>query len=112
MKKIVLAIFLMAAAPAAFSQELNQSVTALKADENYEYCQILGESKFMSTKLTITVDYGQEWNGWTGREKVKDEEGKVKKFNSMIDALNYMSKEGWEFVQAYAFAVGNQNVYH
>ncbi len=31
----------------------------------------------------------------------------------MIDALNFMTKDGWEFVQAYAFSVGQSgNVYH
>ena len=30
-----------------------------------------------------------------------DENGKVKTFNSMVDALNFMSEKGWEFVQAY-----------
>ena len=30
----------------------------------------------------------------------------------MIDALNFMSKNGYDFVTAYAFAIGNQNVYH
>jgi hypothetical protein len=34
-------------------------------------------------------------------------------FNSIIDALNFMTKDGWEFVQAYAFSVGQSgNVYH
>jgi hypothetical protein len=30
----------------------------------------------------------------------------------MIDALNFMSKNGFEFVNAYAITMGNQNVYH
>jgi hypothetical protein len=29
----------------------------------------------------------------------------------MIDALNYMGKNGWEFVQAYVVTTQNQNVY-
>ncbi len=33
-------------------------------------------------------------------------------FNSMIDALNFMTKNGFEFVDAYAITVDNQNVYH
>ena len=36
----------------------------------------------------------------------------VKKFNSMVDAMNWMGSMGWEFVQAYVVTVGNQNVYH
>jgi hypothetical protein len=30
----------------------------------------------------------------------------------MVDAMNYFGKQGWEFVQAYAVTMGNQNVYH
>ena len=33
-------------------------------------------------------------------------------FNSMMDALNFMSKNGFEFVDAYAITSSNQNVYH
>lgn len=37
---------------------------------------------------------------------------KNKSFNSMVDGMNYMGKDGWEFVQAYVVTLGNQNVYH
>jgi hypothetical protein len=30
----------------------------------------------------------------------------------MVDALNFMSDNGYEFVTAYAITVGNSNVYH
>ena len=43
---------------------------------------------------------------------LKDNKGKPIKFESMIDALNYMSGQGWRFVDAYAITAGNQNVYH
>jgi hypothetical protein len=36
----------------------------------------------------------------------QDEQGKVIKFNSAIDALNYMAKQGWEFVNAYPLSSG------
>jgi hypothetical protein len=36
---------------------------------------------------------------------------KVKTFNSMIDGMNYMGHNGWEFVQAYVVTSGSQNVY-
>jgi hypothetical protein len=34
------------------------------------------------------------------------------KFNSMIDAMNFMGTQGWEFVQAYVMTDNNQNVRH
>lgn len=80
----------------------------------YVYCQIVGTAKFLSKKVTITIDYGQETKFFQFQDtRIKDETtGKVAVFNSMIDALNYMGEKGWEFVQAYAITLGNQNVYH
>lgn len=78
------------------------------------YCQIVGTSKPLSSKLIIQIDYGQEQSLWTARQRVvvDEETGKIKSFNSMVDALNYMGSMGWEFVQAYALTMGSTNVYH
>lgn len=83
-------------------------------DIDVEYVQIVGTSKLFSTKLTIQIDFGQRTKFFSsGKETiVKDEEGKALDFNSMIDALNFMSKNGFEFVNAYVISIGNQNVYH
>lgn len=83
-------------------------------DIDVEYVQIVGTSKLLSTKLTIQIDFGQRTKFFSsGKETiVKDTDGKAVDFNSMIDALNFMSKNGYEFVNAYAITVGNQNVYH
>ncbi len=83
-------------------------------DIDVEYVQIVGTSKLFSTKLTIQIDFGQRTKLFSlGKETiVKDEDGKTLEFNSMIDALNFMSKNGFEFVNAYAITVSNQNVYH
>ena len=83
-------------------------------DIDVEYLQIVGTSKLFSTKLTIQIDFGQRTKFFSsGKETiVKDDEGKALDFNSMIDALNFMSKNGFEFVNAYVLTVSNQNVYH
>ena len=94
-----------------FSQTVND--VPIK-DIDVEYVQIVGTSKLFSNKLSIEIDFGQE-NKFFSSDKdtrVKDVNGKNMIFNSMIDALNFMTKNGYEFVQAYAFAIGNQNVYH
>ena len=79
---------------------------------NYEYCQIVGTTaNLLGTKLNIAIDFGQERK--FGEDiRLKGEDGKTIKFNSMIDALNYMGSLGWEFVQAYAITIGNNNIYH
>lgn len=64
-------------------------------------------------KVVIQIDFGQE-RSWRAKDSmIMDEKtGKATKFNSMIDALNYMSERGWVFVNAYAATIGQQNVYH
>ncbi len=79
-------------------------------DIDVEYVQIVGTSKLLSTKLTIQIDFGQHTKFFSSRNEtiVRDENGKAIDFNSMIDALNFMSQNGFEFVNAYAISTGNQ----
>lgn len=78
----------------------------------YEYCELLGFEKFLSNKVTISVDFGQERKFWKDPRMKDEQTGKLKVFNSMVDGLNYMGENGWEFVQAYVVTIGQQNVYH
>ena len=112
MNKLFLIVFLLTVfgLSNAFSQTVNN--IPIK-DIDVEYIQIVGTSKFLSSKVSIEIDFGQSNSYWTNKDtQVKDENGKKTTFNSMIDALNFMSKNGYEFKTAYAFSVGNQNVYH
>ena len=111
MKKLLFVLVLAFIGQQVFSQTVND--VPIK-DIDVAYVQIVGYSKLMSTKLNISIDFGQATNIWTKGKKtvVKDENGKMMKFNSMIDALNFMNDNGYEFETAYAFAIGNQNVYH
>lgn len=77
-----------------------------------EYCQLVATSKPFSSKVIVQVDYGQETKFFGGPAVVKDEAGKAQNFNSVVDALNHMNGQGWEFVNAYVITVSNQNVYH
>jgi hypothetical protein len=82
-------------------------------DINVDYVQIVGTSKLLSTKVTIEIDFGQRNKMFNFNDtSLKDENGKLLELNSMIDALNFMCKNGYEFVQAYAITIGSQNVYH
>jgi hypothetical protein len=68
----------------------------------------------MSNKVTIEIDFGQFRSIWADNRLKDSKTGERIIFNSMIDALNYMGIQGWEFVQAYAFWTGGSsgNVYH
>ena len=74
--------------------------------DKYVYCELVGTQKFLSTKIIVSVDYGEY--GTTLKSKF----GKHKLFNSMIDGLNYMGSKGWEFVQAYTITLNNSSIYH
>jgi hypothetical protein len=105
---ISILILLIGFSISAYSQTTTDSITTSK----YVYCELVGMSKFLSTKVTVAVDYGEE-RSFFQDTRVRDEQtGKVTSFNSMVDALNYMGMKGWEFVQAYVVTTGTQNVYH
>lgn len=83
-------------------------------ENNFMYAQLLGTEKFLSSKITVEIDFGQETKLFHADKNriIEEATGKPRKFNSMVDAMNYMGTMGWEFVQAYVVTVSNQNVYH
>ncbi len=111
MKRLIFVVALIFAYSFADAQTVNDIPVK---DIDVDYIQIVGSSSGFSKKVSIEVDFGQESSFFESRTNhaIKDENGKTLKFNSMIDALNFFSQNGFDFVQAYAFAVGNQTVYH
>ena len=110
MKKLLLFIALIYSST-IFSQTVND-IPIKEIDVTY--VQIVGTSKLMSKKVSIQIDFGQDTKFFSGGKEtiVKNANGKPTKFNSMIDALNFMNENGYDFVNAYALTMGNQNVYH
>ena len=104
MKKYLLILLIIGISP---------MVTLAQQNPKFVYCEIIGQAKFMSTKLNIVVDFGEKLSVWADN-RMKDENGKAITFNTMIDALNFMGKRGWQFSQAYAVSFGGNNgsVYH
>ena len=78
----------------------------------FVYAEIVGTSKFMSTKVTIEVSFGQQMKTFADNRLKDPSTGRPIVFKSMIDALNYMGKLGWEFAQAFVITESNTNVYH
>ena len=62
------------------------SASILFAQPRKVYCEIHQATKGM---------------GLTTKTNIVDESGKPISFESMVDALNYMAAQGWDFVQAY-----------
>ncbi len=81
------------------------------------FAQIMGINKNVlgiGNKLSVEIDFGEEKNFWgnDGRNEVVDENGKEKKFNSMVDAMNFMGERGWVYTDSYVITVGQQHVIH
>lgn len=100
MKKIALVMFLFL-------------VTLLTHAQGRTYCELVGMQNLLG-KVIVTVDFGQ--TSLFSDNRLVDENGDVLKFNSMVDAMNYMGALGWEFEQAYvvthSYGKNSSSVYH
>jgi hypothetical protein len=76
-----------------------------------QYCQVIASPVLLSNKITITLDFGNEKSFWRDG-RLKTDGGKIKRFNTVIDALNYMGREGWIFMNAYPVRTGDTEIYH
>ena len=68
-------------------------------DLDIKYVELVGQAKLLSLSIKVFVDYGQEFS-WK-QQTIKNTEGKNASFNSMVDALNFMDQNGWEYVNNY-----------
>jgi len=76
-----------------------------------QYCEVVATPRLLSNKVTIDINYGEEKSIWKDT-RLKTNEGKLKKFNTVVDALNYMGKDGWMFINAFPVINGSTQVYH
>lgn len=114
MKKLLLlavsATMLVSVANAQGSADA-QSAEQLQPQLSKVYCELVGHAKLLGPRVNVTVDFGQHRTLFQNHFLV-DEKGKAITFNSMVDAMNYMSKFGWEFEQAYIIGSNGSYVYH
>src|SRR6476659_3467755 len=77
-----------------------------------QYCELVAQAKLLSSKINIDVNYGEERKFFKSYG-VKDANGKLKVFNSVVDALNYLGQQGWKLVNAFPVSESNgPKVYH
>lgn len=58
------------------------------------FCQLLGYEN-LSGQLRLKI----LWNNEKEENNLRDEKGNKIEFQTMTDAMNYMSKRGWEYVE-------------
>ena len=91
----------------------SQNKNEMNQNSQFTYCEIVGTARLLSTKINVEIDFGQSKKLLKDNRYKDSATGKPLVFNSMIDALNFMGQDGWEFVQAYT--IGDQQtgyVYH
>jgi hypothetical protein len=77
-----------------------------------QYCRLVAFNKILSNKVNIDVDFGEERKFFSDTRLRDEETGKVKKFNTLTDALNYMGSQGWTLVNAYPVTEGSSVYYY
>ena len=80
------------------------------------YCEIKGNEISSGLKIVFDIGISQVYGGSLGilnnKQKLVDENGDEIKFNSMVDAGNYLSGKGWKFLQAYSSVYGGSCILH
>lgn len=104
MKTIFLTLVFLAFTSCLFAQTTDTSKVE-------QYCELVATGRLLSKKVTIAIDYGETASIWKD-QRIKDDEGKVAKFNSVVDALNYMARNGWVLFNAYPIGDGGVLTYH
>ncbi|GAB3750524.1 hypothetical protein [Spirosoma pomorum] len=88
-----------------FTSSFGQSINGVSLkDINAQYVQIVATTKYAEqTALEdIKIDFGQALKVAKKKMEIRDERGRLLQFTSMIDALNFMTANGYEFIQAYS----------
>lgn len=75
-------------------------------DMDIKYVELVGRSKINPTKIKVILDYGQPFSFKS--QAIRGVQGNKAAFNSMIDALNFMEANGWEFVSNYVINSGTE----
>lgn len=96
-KGIITAIILLSVSLRGFSQDTTRVE---------QYCRLVAQNRLLSNKVNIDVDYGDERKLFSDNRLRDEETGRIKKFNTVVDALNYMGSQGWILVNAFPVMEG------
>jgi hypothetical protein len=64
-----------------------------------QYCIVMVSPKYFSSKVDIAVDFGRDTNA--ANPLLQNEIETIKEMSSLVDALNYLAKKGWQMVNGY-----------
>ena len=76
------------------------------------FCDLMSSKKFLGTEEILTINYGDRDSLWLDKSMYNKISKQIKKYNSIIDALNYMGSEGWETLRSYSTSHNSYTVEH
>ena len=79
--------------------------------EEVKYCELIGTERLLTMKIIVQIDHGQPRKLFR-LQTISDVNGKPKNFNSMIDALNFMEKNGWSYVNSHTTVTDGSSIHH
>lgn len=77
-----------------------------------QYCRLITFNKLLSARVNIDVDFGDERKFFRDNRLRDEVSGRLKKFNTVVDALNYMGGQGWTLVNAFPVYDGTNSTFH
>lgn len=94
----------------AQSEQKKVMVDSVNINElpDLKYIQVLGVME--KGKLMAEVDYGVKLP--VTERRITDDTGKPQLFDSMVNVLNYLDKNDWEFLNAFEIKSPDGMVYH
>ena len=76
------------------------------------FCDLVSTKKFLATEHNLTINYGNRDSLWLDEEIYTLTANQLSKYNSIIDALNYMGNEGWQTIGSYSTSHNSYIVEH
>lgn len=95
MKKIILALCMIVLSTVAFGQ-------------SRVYGAIIASARVTTGKMTVTVTFEENQDKYASY--LKNEKGEDLQFSSLINAMNHLSKFGWELEDTYTSTLGDKLV--
>ena len=99
MKNLIAILILLISLP-AFGQVLVGNVD-INTLERVKICEMTVGKRSFSQVVEVSIDYGQQ--AGTGKELKDTKTKKVRQFNSVVDAMNFMESNGWSYVNSVVF---------
>ena len=98
MQRLLLALLLTCATYGLSAQILVDGIDIQRVD--ISFIEISANGRLFSNRINVIVDYGQRRRSFD-IQRIENDRGKSMKFNSMMDALNFFYRNGWEYVDNY-----------